>query len=474
MRITPRFTILVVMSALCITLGSFAQQRDDVSAASLSSTTPGYADKSPVGLVFSQPAASVNVSSDMILEFPANATSSQAVFTSGKGQGPNGPSNASSPNSNSGHRSHDGVDGDNLPDVSTIDGLDSLATFSSGYINQAGPNLGTLFRFTMVGNNPALGRTTAIPAQITTVSLRLLNPDGSLNVNVPFVFGDLFEDSPNFAFTDYRSGKHLQYADAVHRAQFFNIMGKDWHTKLTGPTFVNNVTFTIPRFVNVRFADGTVKAVQAYQVGTAPDGNHFVLMLDLLFNLLFDNQVVADINAGNFTTDAISFTLFPNTFLFSINNQGQQSQCCVLGFHTFFFDPSAVPQPRWVTQYASWISPGLFGAGFEDVTALSHETAEIFGNPFLNNTTALWQFPGVAPTAKICQGNLEEGDPIEVLAKATVPITLRERKQTFTYHPQIIPLLQWFEMGATSNAIDGAFSFPDETTLPHSALPCPQ
>jgi hypothetical protein len=49
-----------------------------------------------------------------------------------------------------------------------------------------------------------------------------------------------------------------------------------------------------------------------------------------------------------------------------------------------------------------------------------------------------------------------------------------EKNFTFTYHPQNIPLLQWFEMGTKSSAIDGAFSFPDETVLPHSALPCPQ
>jgi hypothetical protein len=225
--------------------------------------------------------------------------------------------------------------------------------------------------------------------------------------------------------------------------------------------------------VNVRFPGNIVLPVQAYRVGTAPDGNHFVLLLDLLFNALFSNQVINDINAGNFTTDAISHTLLPNTFLFSINNQGQQSACCVLGFHTFFFDPGAVPQPRWVTEFASWISPGLFGAGFQDVTAMSHEIAEIFGNPFVSNATASWQFPGVPANAKVCQANLEEGDPIEVLPVATVPIILRERKEVFTYHPQIIPLLQWFEMGAKSNAIDGAFSFPDETTLPHSARPCP-
>ena len=217
-----------------------------------------------------------------------------------------------------------------------------------------------------------------------------------------------------------------------------------------------------------------MKPVQAYRLGTAPDGNHFVLLLDLLLNALFVNQTINDINASNFTTNALSNTLLPNTFLFSIDNQGKRANCCVLGFHTFFLDRTAIPQPRWVTQFASWISAGLFGAGFQDVTALSHETSEAFADPFVNNATASWQFPGVPATAKICQANLEEGDPIEVLPVATVPLKLREGNEVFTYHPQIIPLLQWFEMGATSNAIDGAFSFPDETTLSHSALPCPQ
>jgi hypothetical protein len=40
--------------------------------------------------------------------------------------------------------------------------------------------------------------------------------------------------------------------------------------------------------------------------------------------------------------------------------------------------------------------------------------------------------------------------------------------------PQTEALLQWFEMGATSDAIGGAFSFPDTAALPRSALPCPQ
>jgi hypothetical protein len=475
MRSTPRFAMAIAVSALCFATFGFAQRpADDVAAAQLSGNVAGYADKAPVSLDAAQASTQLApINNNTILEFPANAISSRAGLENSTGS-TNGASGSHGSLPKPGATRNDRGDGDNRPNLPTIDGLDSIATFSSAFINQAGPRLGAFFPFTMVGNHPALGGTTVIPTQITTVNLRLLNPDGTLNVEVPFNFGDVMADSPNFASTNYRSGKHIQYADAVHRAQFFNVMGEDWHTVLGKATVVNNVTFTIPRFVNVRFADGTVRAVQAYRVGTAADGNHFVLMLDLLFNALYQNQVINDINGGNFTTDAISHMWFPNTFLFSIDNQGNPLPGFVLGFHTFFFDPGSVPQPRWVTLFASFISPGLFGAGFQDVTALSHEISEIFGNPFVNNTTASWQFPGVPPTAKICQANLEEGDPIEVLPVASVPITLRDGKHTFTYHPQIIPLLQWFEMGQSSNAIDGAFSFPDETTLPHSALPCPQ
>jgi len=214
----------------------------------------------------------------------------------------------------------------------------------------------------------------------------------------------------------------------------------------------------------------------SYFTGTAADGSTFVLMLNLLFNFFFDNVVVNEINNGNFTTHALNATLFPNTFLFSlnVNNPNTPGACCVLGFHTYFFEPGAIPQPRWITQFSSWISPGIFGGGFQDVTALSHETAEEFADPFIDNATPSWQFPGQPANSKVCQSGLEEGDPIEVLSNATIPILVRERHEVFTYHPQNIPLLQWFEMGAKSNAINGAFSFPDETVLPHSAVPCPQ
>jgi hypothetical protein len=241
------------------------------------------------------------------------------------------------------------------------------------------------------------------------------------------------------------------------------------------PSVTARATITVPRFVNVQLKDGTIVTARSYFTGTAADGSTFVLMLSPLFNFFFDNEVVNQIIQGNFVTNGLNITMFPNTFLFSLNvtNPNVPGSCCTLGFHTYFLD-GAFPESRWVTQYASWISPGLFGAGFQDVTALSHETSEAFANPFVSNPAPNWQFPGQPANSKVCQANLEEGDPIEVLPNATATVEVKEKGFQFFYHPQNIPLLQWFEMGTTSSAIDGAFSFPDETVLPHSAIPCPQ
>jgi hypothetical protein len=63
---------------------------------------------------------------------------------------------------------------------------------------------------------------------------------------------------------------------------------------------------------------------------------------------------------------------------------------------------------------------------------------------------------------------------VEVLPNSTVGIFLKDKNQTFLYHPQTEALLQWFEMGTTSDAIAGAFSYPDTSALTQSAVPCPK
>ena len=470
MKPSPRFILMFALLAVFgLTISGYGQgtAADPEAAAAISNGQAGFVGPVlPVSVNQTQ-AGQLTITSSTVFD----AVTGAVVGAGGSGQSStrSAPVAGNDDNLVNGEVRHTPLGG-------TIDGLDTIATFDGAFAAGAGPSTGNLFRFSMIGNHPLAGDTTVIPAQIDEVSLTLLNANGSVLTTVPFApFEQATLESPNFEPLDYRSGRKIQYADAIHRAQFFNRMEKDWHTVLV-PHVVNKVSITVPRFVNVRLSNGTIIQARSYFIGTAADGSTFVLMLNLLFNFFFDNEVVNQINNGNFTTKSLNMTLFPNTFLFSlnVNNPNTPGGCCVLGFHTYFFDPSATPQPRWITQYASWISPGLFGAGFQDVTALSHETSEAFADPFIDNVTPLWQFPGVPATAKVCQGNLEEGDPIEVLPNAVFPITVSEPHFTFTFHPQIIPLLQWFEMGATSNAIDGAFSFPDETTLPHSALPCPQ
>jgi hypothetical protein len=319
----------------------------------------------------------------------------------------------------------------------------------------------------MIGNDPLLGHRTRVPARIISVSLELQNADLATTTVVPFApFEKLTLGSPNFEEADYSSGGDLQFADAVQRAEFFHSMKRDWHTELRPARIVDRVTIPVPRFTTVD-VNGTPTQVRTYFTGPTGDGGTFVLLLDSFFNDAFFNAVVQQIGAGHFTTDAVNILLLPNTFLFSLD-QGPGG-ALTLGFHTFIFDASSSPVPVWITVFASWISPGLFGAGIEDVTALSHEVSEAFNNPFLINSVPAWQFPGFPGT---CQDNLEVGDPIEALGNQTFPIRVRaeEERRSFVYHPQIEALLQWFAEDVPSDAIRGAYSYPDATALPGPAV----
>ena len=417
MHAATRFAMLCAVSFMVAATPGFGQVTGLVSAQA-PAAMPGYADRAPIDVSSVPGGYSPNA-----LTFDATTG---ALISGGFG-------NASiTANVHAdgvmGNDDHFNVE-DRRANRTTIDGLNTLATFSRTFTAQAGPSAGRDFWFTMIGNDPLLGGTTEYPANLDEVSLQLLNADGSVFQTVKFdPFEQLTLESPNFEPLDYRSGHNVEYADAVHRAEFYNTMKNNWHT-LFIPNVVNKVTLTIPRFVNIQLQNGNIIQARSYFTGTAADGSTFVLMLSPLFNLLFSNEVVNEINLGNFTTNGMNIALFPNTFLFNLNvsNPNTPGSCCVLGFHTYFRDGS-FPQSRWVTQYASWISPGLFGAGFEDVTALSHETTEAVADPFVNNATPNWQFPGEPPTAKVCQANLEEGDPIEVLANATTQIEVKEGK----------------------------------------------
>jgi hypothetical protein len=361
-------------------------------------------------------------------------------------------------------------------------GIDSLVNWSSyfylpGFFSDQifGLPVGPQFtwQYTMVGHAPFgmgndsdwQGETTWINAPIVPVNLDLRNFDGSprfvngqrlYSIATPYVTPVV--KSPVFAKTFYgSSGPATQFTDAIQRAEFFNRADSQWHTLLR-PLVKTARTMTLIR--------GT------YRFALNPDGSccPFVLIdINAFVNALFpavptDTSTVigAAENAGDIHTRDLSTFLFPNAYLYF---NGDPGQCCVLGFHSYDLEPggptNGFRERRYVVNYSSWISPGLFGDAFTDITALSHEVAETFNDPFVNNATPWW----LAPNG-VCQDNLETGDVIEGLPHATFPITMNG----FTYHPQNEALVQWFASETPSSAISDAYSYPDTTVLTSASV----
>jgi hypothetical protein len=346
--------------------------------------------------------------------------------------------------------------------------IDSIPTFSGEFrVNGVSPTGAPQHKwfYTMAGNHPETGGTSAFDAPIVPVSLDLLDYDGSVRVVKghalhysvrPFVNGVV--NSPIFQDAEYSSSDSLtQFGDAIQRAEFYNVMQPDWHTLLR-PVVKTERKIAVPR--------------GSYFFALNDDGSccAFVLIdINVFSNLLFPttatdvtSPVGAAEHAGEITTQSISTFLFPNTYLYLNKNP---NHCCVLGFHTYDFEPgnstNGFREKRYVLNFASWISPGLFGSGFEDVTALSHEVVESLNDPFVGSDGVHGITPWWLSINGNCQNDLEVGDVIEGLPDATVAI----KTAGTTYHPQNAALLQWFEFQSPSTAIGGAYSYPDENVL---------
>jgi hypothetical protein len=368
-------------------------------------------------------------------------------------------------------------------------GVDTIVNFTGQFQAQGVYYDGSprnLWQYSMVGNPPAQGGTTIYNAPVVPVSLDLRNYDGSpryvrvvngkvMTCNNPStpgcqrLFYDVtpfiqpFMNGPVFGVADYSSSPQpTQITDAIQRAEFGNQARADWHT-LLAPSVKPTEVMTLIR--------------GNYQFSLNADGSccRYVLVLDSTFGSeLFppttpDNSTIigqAEVS-GAITTKDISTFFFPNTYLYD-----STGSCCALGYHTFDYESGDASngnrQRFYVVNYSSWISPGLFGGGFQDVTAHSHEIAETFNDPFvaydgIHNVTPFWLNP-----AGQCQDVMEVGDVIEDLPNPTYPVTMNG----YTYHPQTEALLPWFEFQKNSSAIDNAYSYPDETVL--TALSAPQ
>jgi len=357
-----------------------------------------------------------------------------------------------------------------------ITDIDSLVNnnghFQAQGVDQNG-NFQIQWYYNMVGVPPQHHGTTTFDAPVVPVTLDLRdkagNPrfvNGQPLISSPSTFVTPTLDSPVFQNFIYSSSPvPTQFTDAVQRAEFFDWAQPDWHT-LLNPSVKTGRTMILLAGTYLFALNGDGTCCRFVLV----DANVF---LNALFpsTYPFDDStpVGAAENHGDITTQDISTFLFPNTYLWLNFNP---FVCCIIGFHTYDFEPG-IPangnlERRYVLNYSSWITPGLFGGGLADVTALSHEMAETFNDPFvasdgIHNITPWW----LSPNGN-CQDNLEVGDVIEGLPNELFPITLNG----VTYHPQNEALLPWFAFGSLPISIDRAFSYPDEGTL--TALSPPQ
>lgn len=379
-----------------------------------------------------------------------------------------------------------------------ITDVDSLVNFNGRFDAQdfdANGNPNFKWYTNTVGNPPQMGGTTVINAPIVPVSLDLRNADGSiryvrllvpgnpaggtLTCSTPTEFPDcvrLFFDvtpfvqptlnSPVFQTSSFSSSADpTQITDAIQRAEYFTSAKPNWHT-LLNPQVKTTRTMVLKRgtYLFLLNTDGSCcqfveVAPGAFINALFPSGTPPFGPSDLA------TPVGGAEAAGDITTKDISSFVFPATYL------PVGGGFFVIGFHSYDFEPGDASngnrERRYVLNYSSWIKPGFFrNPNFLDVTALSHEIAETFNDPFVASdgihNIVPWWFSGGN-----CQDNLEVGDVVEGLPNAIFPITMNG----MTYHPQNEALLPWFEYQSPSSAIDGAYSYPNESTL---GAPVPQ
>jgi chitinase len=311
---------------------------------------------------------------------------------------------------------------------------------------------GTIYPYVMVGGAPQRGGTTQIKTQLIPINFVL---DGCLDANgnaVVFAVDNVIANtlnSPNFVRADYETGD-TQYADAFQRAEFHAVAKEDWHTLIRSPAFLTPVTMEV----------APESSVCLY---IPPNGQPFGAV-NINF---FASELETILQLEPASPTELPIALSKDVVLYFPPDPLAPGACCVLGFHgngaPLFFVGSVAQTFAW----ASWLTAADdFGPGWADVLPLSHEIGEWINDPFLTNIVPLWLFPGTTS----CGGNLlEVGDPVEVLADPSFPVTV----DGYTYHPQTLATLQWFSRQTPSNAIDHAYSFPGVNQLTSPSQPCP-
>ena len=282
------------------------------------------------------------------------------------------------------------------------------------------------YKYNMVGTAPSTGKSTTIPVFVIPVVLTFKSSKGTTTFSPLTKLSNgqtavqNTTSSPIFNNMDFTSGGidlgTTQYVDAFQRGNFWSTVSKHtgYHALLGTPKTLPTLTLSVPS------ADGKVATEFGITVGTA-DINWF------------DGQLQSYISAHS--------QIVPNSLPIFITYDSYLTEfgsCCIGGYHSAFGSSSAAQAYAHFTYIST---PGIFA---QDVSALSHETAEWLDDPLVVNSGN-----------PVACGVLEVGDPEEGFSNyGAFPYTLNG----FTYNLQDLVFLPYFG-ASSSTSVDKEMTF---------------
>ncbi len=299
------------------------------------------------------------------------------------------------------------------------------------------------YQYTVLGGNPGAGGTTEIKTLI--VPVRLTISDYTENGQTPLVLdatrvtGQILA-SPIFRRSYYITG-FQQFGDAMLRAEFPEAAA-NWHTILKP---------SIGRTMDITVAAG------ASQIFHSTSGK----LLAVVSDNAIDDPIFAAMKSGKYP---------PDQYVIFVTYNALEEDA--FGYHDAVFREGK--REENVFTYTSWLEDvdDLFTIPSPDTATLSHEVAETIHDAFLgklSSRTLLWGDP--FNDNQCFQSYIEVGDAVE---DAPTHIQLHRQvvgtgrnAQIFTLQNEA--LLQWFERKSPSDALAGAYSFPDTWILPDPA-----
>jgi hypothetical protein len=302
------------------------------------------------------------------------------------------------------------------------------------------------YNFTMVGTDPSQRNAKNAVIPVIFIPVRAVFDDGTIfDATAPdpcagnAVPEDLVAGSPIIQGADYGDGTR-QYVEEFRRVEFWAFTGAPG---ARNPGYsVSIAGFGGPTLI-VNFHGFPTQATPCGRRGLVELHGWDTLVQKAIFPLLHTRGIGAN---------ALVLFLFSNVELYN----GTQSNCCVLGYHSWFSFHGL--QTYGVAEYDS-------NQNYHDVTdisVLSHELAEWYDDPLGNNLTPPWGHTGQVSG---CQGNLEVGDPLS--GHLFLPITMPDG---VTYNPQELAFFSWFFDEIPSLGFNGWYS--GLGTFRSPAAPC--